>query len=112
MNYRFPRGVEIQLFPEGEVAAFLTVQRFFEKTELELVSAYLKPGMTVIDAGANIGVYSIFAEKLMNGAGAVWSFEPSLDSRAFSLAATASIDPTAAVIAYRGLADGRVDIRV
>ncbi|HKU64707.1 MAG TPA: flagellar hook-length control protein FliK [Rhizomicrobium sp.] len=33
-------------------------------------------------------------------------------SRAFSLAATASIDPAAVTMAYRGLADGRVDIRV
>jgi flagellar hook-length control protein FliK len=33
-------------------------------------------------------------------------------SRAFSLAATASIDPATATMAYRGLADGRVDIRV
>jgi flagellar hook-length control protein FliK len=33
-------------------------------------------------------------------------------SRTFSLAASAGIDPTAAVIAYQGLADGRVDIRV
>ena len=33
-------------------------------------------------------------------------------SRAFSLAASTSIDPTAALIAYQGLADGRVDIRV
>jgi len=33
-------------------------------------------------------------------------------SRAFSLAATASIDPAAAAMTYRGLADGRVDIRV
>jgi len=33
-------------------------------------------------------------------------------SRAFSLAATASIDPTAATIAYRGVVDGRLDIRV
>jgi flagellar hook-length control protein FliK len=34
------------------------------------------------------------------------------NSRAFSLAATASIDPTASTIAYRGLVDGRLDIRV
>ncbi|MEO8300977.1 MAG: flagellar hook-length control protein FliK, partial [Rhizomicrobium sp.] len=33
-------------------------------------------------------------------------------ARTFSLAATASIDPAATAIAYRGLADGRVDIRV
>ncbi len=33
-------------------------------------------------------------------------------ARSFSLAATASIDPAAASFAYRGTADGRVDIRV
>ena len=69
VSYRLPGGVELQLFPEGEVAEFLTVQRFFERTELALVSAYLKPGMTVIDVGANIGVYSILAEKRVGATG-------------------------------------------
>jgi len=80
VSYRVPGGAEIQLFPEGEVAGFLTVQRFFERTELALVSAYLKPGMTVIDVGANIGLYSILAEKRMDGTGIVWAFEPSSES--------------------------------
>jgi FkbM family methyltransferase len=47
---------------------------------MALVSAYLKPGMTVIDVGANIGVYSILAEKRMEGTGTVWAFEPSLET--------------------------------
>jgi flagellar hook-length control protein FliK len=34
------------------------------------------------------------------------------NARSFPLAATASIDPTAAAIAYRGVVDGRLDIRV
>ena len=38
------------------MAEFLSVQRFFERTELALVSANLKPGMSVIDVGANIGL--------------------------------------------------------
>jgi FkbM family methyltransferase len=80
VNYRLSGGVELQLFPEGEVAEFLSVQRFFERTELALVSSYLKPGMTVIDVGANIGVYSILAEKRVGATGAVWAFEPSLES--------------------------------
>ena len=80
VNYRLPGGVDIQLFPEGEVAEFLSVQRFFERTELALVSAYFKPGMTVIDVGANIGLYSILAEKRMEGKGTVWAFEPSSES--------------------------------
>jgi FkbM family methyltransferase len=80
VNYCLAGGVSIQLFPEGEIAEFLTVQRFFEATELALVSAYLRPGMTVIDVGANIGVYSILAEKRMGGTGNIWAFEPSLES--------------------------------
>jgi hypothetical protein len=80
VSYRLPGGVELQLFPEGGVAEFLSVQRFFERTELALVSAYLKPGMTVIDVGANIGLYSILSEKRMVGTGTVWAFEPSLES--------------------------------
>src|SRR6266699_2326376 len=80
VNYRLPGGVEIQLYPEGEVAEFLSVQRFFEKSELALVTAYLKPGMTAIDVGANIGVYSILAEKLAGATGDIWAFEPSLES--------------------------------
>jgi FkbM family methyltransferase len=80
VNYRLPGGTEIKLLPEGEIAEFLSVQRFFEKTELGLVANYLKPGMTVIDVGANIGVYSILAAKLVGDTGNVWAFEPSLAS--------------------------------
>jgi FkbM family methyltransferase len=80
VNYRLSGGVEIQLFPEGEVAEFLMVPRFFEKTELALVSVYLKPGMTFIDVGANIGLYSILAQKRVGPTGTVWAFEPSEES--------------------------------
>lgn len=80
VRYRLPGGVRIQLYPEGEVAEFLAVQRFFEKAELSLVTAYLRRGMTVIDIGANIGVYSILAGKIVGPTGIVWAFEPSLES--------------------------------
>ncbi len=79
-KYRLPDGMHIELYPEGEIAEFLMVQEFFEKTELALVSAYLKPGMTMVDVGANIGLYSILAQKIVGQSGCVWSFEPSLES--------------------------------
>jgi len=80
VKYRLPGGVEVELFPEGEVVEFLWVQRFFEKTELALVSAYLKRGMKAFDVGANIGLYSILSERLVGDEGAVWAVEPSTES--------------------------------
>jgi FkbM family methyltransferase len=80
VSYSLPGGVRIQLYPQGEVAEFLAVQRFFEKVELALVAAHLKTGMTVVDVGANIGLYSILADKMVGSAGTVWAFEPSVES--------------------------------
>lgn len=76
LNYRLPGKVDIRLYPHGEVAEWLAFPRLFEATELALVSAALKAGMKVVDAGANIGLYSILAAKLVGPTGTVWSFEP------------------------------------
>jgi FkbM family methyltransferase len=80
VRYRLPGGVSIDLYPEGEIAEFLAFQRLFEQTELALVSAFLKPGMKVVDVGANIGLYSILADKCVGPSGTVWGFEPSPES--------------------------------
>jgi FkbM family methyltransferase len=80
VRYRLPGGVDLQLFPEGEIAEFLAVQWLFEKTEMALAAAYLKPGMKVIDVGANVGVYSILANQRVGQNGSVWAFEPSSES--------------------------------
>ena len=44
---------------------------------MALAAAFLKPGMTVLDVGANIGLYSILAAKRVGPGGSVWAFEPS-----------------------------------
>jgi FkbM family methyltransferase len=80
VHYRLAGGVAIDLYPEGEVAEWLAFQRVFEQTELALVSAFLKPGMNVVDVGANIGLYSIVADKRVGLNGKVWGFEPSPES--------------------------------
>lgn len=48
----------------------------FEKYELDLFSQIVKPGMNVIDIGANIGVYAILASKQVGSKGKVFAFEP------------------------------------
>lgn len=42
--------------------------RLFEKT--------VRPGMIVVDAGANVGFYTLLAARLLEGSGRVWAFEP------------------------------------
>jgi FkbM family methyltransferase len=54
----------------------------YELEESALVKALIKPGMTVVDIGANVGYYTAMAAKLVGSAGRVLSFEPS--SPAFS----------------------------
>ena len=48
-----------------------------EPQETRLVKQYLKPGMTFVDVGANVGYYTALAAKLVGPAGRVIAFEPS-----------------------------------
>jgi len=50
---------------------------FFEPQSIALVSQYLKPGMIVMDVGANFGYYAIQMSKLVGPNGTVHAFEPS-----------------------------------
>jgi len=49
----------------------------FEDAELAFVQRLLRPGMTVVDAGAHHGLYTLLASKRVGSAGRVISFEPS-----------------------------------
>lgn len=65
----FPKtdtGVERSLYYTGT----------YEKGLLNLFKDFLKPGETFIDIGANIGLMSIFASKIVGEKGKVFSFEP------------------------------------
>ncbi len=77
VSYKLPLNTDLLLYPEGEIAAFLALQTSFETTELALVASYLQQGMKVADVGANIGLYSILAQKRVGAAGTIWAFEPS-----------------------------------
>ena len=48
---------------------------WFEK-EMELWRSWIKPGMTVIDVGANVGVYTFSAARQVGSAGRVLAVEP------------------------------------
>ncbi len=48
----------------------------YESDTKRLIEDLVKPGMTVLDVGANIGYFSLLAAKLVGKSGVVWAFEP------------------------------------
>ena len=52
----------------------------FEPVETSFVRSLVKPGMTFVDVGANIGWFSANAAKLVGPEGRVFSFEPRKDT--------------------------------
>jgi FkbM family methyltransferase len=53
----------------------------FEEAEMAFVQRLLRPGMTVVDAGAHHGLYTLLASKRVGRGGRVIAFEPSPRAR-------------------------------
>ena len=76
-----------KIFAAGDIARVLYTNqlgvklgRGFESEEISYFEKNIKDGDIVIDAGANIGLYSIIASKLVGKSGEVHSFEPALET--------------------------------
>ena len=48
----------------------------YENAEIEYTKTYLKEGMTVVDVGANVGLYSVLAANKIGDTGRIFAFEP------------------------------------
>ncbi len=59
-------------FPSGRTYAAGLYEPAVTKAIMELV----RPGMTVVDVGANVGYYTLLASRLVGPGGKVYSFEP------------------------------------
>lgn len=59
------QGVERSLFETGT----------YERGTLHFIETHLKSGQTFIDVGANIGLMSMTAKKVVGNTGQVWAFE-------------------------------------
>lgn len=78
-TFKMRSGEKIKFYPEGQIAFGIFTNKF-ELTELDTFQKIIKKGMTVVDAGANIGLYSVIASKLTGNQGKVFSFEPSRET--------------------------------
>jgi predicted methyltransferase len=59
----------------------LEQETWFEK-EMIFLRHWLRPGMTVIDIGANLGIYSVPMARLVGPTGQVYAYEPGSETRA------------------------------
>ncbi len=58
----------------------LEQEQWFEK-ETHFLARWLKRGMNVIDIGANLGVYSLSAARMVGPGGQVYAYEPARETR-------------------------------
>jgi FkbM family methyltransferase len=74
--YTMPDGNKFKIRHEGQIAKDIFTNAF-ERSEVKLIAATLKPGDIFVDVGANIGFYSLIASHFVGQTGLVISFEPS-----------------------------------
>jgi FkbM family methyltransferase len=69
-------GLHIYHDGRASLEVRLLTMGMFDRQVTALLKEIVKPGMTVLDVGANIGYFSVLAAKLAGASGSVWAFEP------------------------------------
>jgi len=70
-------NLKLRLYLGNDLSRQLFISGTYDPNEFHLLSQVITAGMTVIDVGANEGLYSLFASHLVNSTGLVLAFEPS-----------------------------------
>src|SRR5437773_2477490 len=71
-------GTRLCLYLGNDLSRQIFIGGCFDPNEFAFLDRFLRPGMTFVDAGANEGVYTVFAARKVGGEGLVWAFEPRL----------------------------------
>jgi FkbM family methyltransferase len=61
---------------EWRMAAYHAFRGAMEPGLIKHFSSLIQPGAVVVDVGANVGIYTLLAAKLLAGNGEIYSFEP------------------------------------
>ena len=70
-------GLRVYAYPQNELSRCVFVTGRYEPNEFYFLARILKPGMTFVDVGANVGLYSLFASRKVGDNGQVLAIEPS-----------------------------------
>lgn len=69
-------GYQLAVNPEDHIMGSALLRGSYEPYGTKLFLESLKPGMNVVDCGANIGIYTCLASGAVGPTGKVYSFEP------------------------------------
>ena len=70
-------GLRLHLYLGNDLSRQLFISGCADPNEFAVLDKLLQPGMVVVDAGANDGLYTLFAARRVGNTGAVVAFEPS-----------------------------------
>ena len=70
-------GSHLALYLGNDLSRQIYIAGCIDPNEFAFLDRFLEPGMTFFDVGANEGIYSVFAARLVGSDGIVWAFEPS-----------------------------------
>lgn len=70
-------GLRLTVHLGNDLSRQIFVGGCIDPNEFAFLHKMLEPGITFLDAGANEGVYTVFAAQCVGHRGAVWAFEPS-----------------------------------
>ncbi len=73
--------IRMSLLLRDAIAKALFLYGTYEICGTRLMQAFLRPGMTFVDVGANIGYYTLLAVRAIRDATAVYAFEPNAGVR-------------------------------
>ncbi len=93
-------GIKLELHLGNDLSLLIFGYGCYEPNEFALLERFLLPGMNVVDAGANEGLYSLFAAAKVGREGHVWAVEPS-DRELRRLSANLALNAAANVSSHR-----------
>jgi len=76
-------GANVLLNPKDPVVSGALAFGVYEKSELKRFAEVIRPGMTVVDVGANLGTYSAVALDRLKGVGRLLAVEPARENFAW-----------------------------
>ncbi len=77
LTFTTPAGLTFNLDLREHQMRQIFLYGWYEENTVRNLSRFLRPGMTFVDVGANVGQYSLFANRHVGETGKVFAFEPS-----------------------------------